>query len=130
MDPMRRKTRLLAIDDHGDSAELIARVATKQGYDAKAASSPEILRETLKQWQPDVLTVDLCMPEEDGLGVFSLLESLGFTGHIVIISGQDSWLRKSASRLASARGLKVVEDLSKPIDLKLLRGLLEKLQAA
>jgi len=128
MDQVRRKTRLLAIDDHGDSAELIARIATKQGYEAKAASSPEALRENWDAWRPDVLTVDLCMPDEDGLGVFSLLERLGFTGQIVIISGQDTWLRKSAGRLASARGLHVVEDLSKPIDLKVLRGLLDRLQ--
>jgi CheY-like chemotaxis protein len=124
MDQLCRKPRLLAIDDHPDSAELIARIAEKLGFEAKATSSPDVLRNQLAAWPPDILTVDLCMPEEDGLGVFALLEHLGFTGRVIIISGHDEWLRKSASRLAVARGLQIVGNLSKPIDLKLLRSVL------
>jgi CheY-like chemotaxis protein len=128
MDQICRKPRLLAIDDHHDSAELIARVAEKLGYEAKATSSTEVLRDVLAEWRPDILTVDLCMPEEDGLGVFVLLEQIGFAGGIVIVSGQDEWLRKSASRLASARGLNVVGNLSKPVYIKGLRAVLTEVQ--
>ena len=124
MDQLRRNARLLAIDDHADSAELIARIATKIGYEARSVSGPEELRANLTSWQPDILTLDLCMPEEDGLGVFSLLEQMHFTGSIVIISGHDEWLRTSASRLASALGLQIAGNLAKPIDLKQLRTLL------
>jgi CheY-like chemotaxis protein len=125
-----RKARLLAIDDHADSAELIARIAVKQGYEARAVSGPDQLRENLTHWQPDILTLDLCMPEEDGLGVFSLLEQMKFTGSIVIISGHDEWLRTSASRLASALGLQIAGNLAKPIDLKQLRELLSGFRSA
>jgi len=130
MDQTGRKPRLLAIDDHADSAELIARVAIKLDYDAKAASGPDDVRENLKNWQPDILTLDLCMPEEDGLGVFSLLEQMRYTGSIVIISGHDEWLRTSASRLASALGLQIAGNLAKPIDLKQLRGLLAEFRSS
>lgn len=130
MDQVRRCARLLAIDDHADSAELIARVAAKLGYDARSAASPDALRNVLATWPPDILTLDLCMPEEDGLGVFSLLEQQGFGGRIIIISGHDEWLRRSAGRLASAKGLNIAGNLSKPIDLKILRGLLAELEAA
>ena len=130
MDEMRRTARLLAVDDHADSAELIARIAMKLGYEARSASSPDSLRERLSDWHPDILTLDLCMPEEDGVGVFSLLNQLQFTGRIVIISGHDEWLRKSASRLASALGLQIAGNLAKPIDLKALRGLLTDMHAA
>lgn len=128
MDQLRRRARLLAIDDHADSAELIARVAAKLGYDSRAAASPAELRDKLVSWQPDILTLDLCMPEEDGLGVFSLLQQQGFGGRIVIISGHDEWLRRAAGRLAWAKGLNIVGNLSKPIDLKTLRGLLAGLE--
>ena len=128
MDQLHRKARLLAIDDHADSAELIARLAAKLGYDSRTAASSHELRNTLGSWQPDILTLDLSMPEEDGLGVFSLLEQQGFGGRIVIISGHDEWLRRSAGRLASAKGLNIAGNLSKPIDLKTLRGLLAELE--
>ena len=119
--------RLLAVDDNADSAELVARLAGKCGYDARCLTDPRSLRAVLADWNPEVITLDLCMPEEDGIGTFATLHESGFRGDLVIISGQDDWLRKTASRLASARGLRVAADLSKPVDLSVLRDLLAKL---
>jgi two-component system chemotaxis response regulator CheB len=116
--------RLLAVDDNSDSAELIARVAVKCGYEARSVTDPSSLGDVLHNWKPQVLTLDLCMPEEDGISLLSLLKSAGFTGSLIIISGQDDWFRKTASRLASARGLNVAQDLPKPVDLKTLREVL------
>ena len=120
--------RLLAVDDNSDSAELVARLAAKCGYDARSLTDPRSLRVVLGDWRPEVITLDLCMPEEDGIGTFATLQDSGFHGELLIISGQDDWLRKTASRLASARGLRVAADLSKPVDLSVLRDLLAKLQ--
>ena len=124
------KPRLLAVDDNPDSAELIARVATKCGYEAKAIGDLDRLRDVLLAWRPSVLTLDLCMPQEDGIGILAMLTECDFKGQLVIVSGQDGWLRKAAARLADARGLKVAEDLGKPVDLKALRDLLNGLSAA
>ena len=121
------KARLLAVDDNSDSAELIARVASKCGYDARSMTDPSTLARVLEEWKPQVVTLDLCMPDEDGISLLSMLTQSGFSGHLLIISGQDEWFRKTASRLASARGLSVADDLCKPVDLKLLRELLTQL---
>jgi DNA-binding response OmpR family regulator len=118
------KRRLLAVDDNLDSAELIARIALKCGFEAQSMADPRALVDVIKAWQPEILTLDLCMPQEDGVHLLSLLSASGFQGQLVIISGQDAWMRKVARRLASARGLKVAEDLGKPVDIKALRQLL------
>ena len=128
--PEAGKMRLLAVDDHSDSAELIARVALKCGYEAKATADTRNLPKLIKDWEPEILTLDLCMPQEDGIAILSVLKEVGFKGRLIIVSGQDDWLRKSATRLAEARGLQVVDDVSKPVDLKALRDLLTRLQAA
>jgi DNA-binding NtrC family response regulator len=120
--------RLLAVDDSADSADLVARVATKCGYDAQAISDPKSVRALVVSWRPEVLTLDLCMPEADGIDLLSMLEETGFEGLLVIISGQDGWFRKAASRLAEVRGLKVVDDLQKPVDINALRQLLSRLR--
>ena len=124
----RPKSRLLAMDDNADSAELIARVATKCGYDARAIGDSRSLRRMLAEWKPEVLTLDLCMPDEDGINLMSLLEESGFDGQLVIISGQDTWFRQAAGRLAALKGLKVALDFGKPVDLKALRDTLTALQ--
>ena len=97
------KGRLLAVDDNSDSAELVARVAAKCGYETQTISDPRALRRAVEEWKPEVLTLDLCMPEADGIGLLSMLEESGFAGQLVIISGQEGWLRKAAGRLASLR---------------------------
>jgi two-component system chemotaxis response regulator CheB len=122
------QSRLLAIDDNADSAELIVRVAAKCGYDATTLSDLRALPRMLKEWQPKVVTLDLCMPQEDGIEILSQLKENGFTGALLIVSGQEDWLREAATRLAAARGLNVVADLSKPVDLKALRATLSGLQ--
>ena len=124
------KMRLLAVDDHSDSAELVARVAQKCGYEAKSLADTRGLPDLIKDWEPEILTLDLCMPQDDGIAILSVLKEVGFKGRLIIVSGQDDWLRKSATRLAEARGLHVVEDVSKPVDLKALRDLLTRLQSA
>ena len=121
-------TRLLALDDNLDSAELVARVGTKCGYEARAISDARSLPELVKDWNPTVITLDLCMPEEDGIVVLSTLQEAGFAGDLFIVSGQDNWLRNTAGRLASALGLKVTGDFCKPVDLKALRAALTKLR--
>jgi two-component system chemotaxis response regulator CheB len=120
--------RLLAIDDNHDSAELVVRVARRCGYDARLLADQTELPQTLRDWQPDVLTLDLCMPEADGISLFSVLQAGKFAGDVIIISGQDDWLRKVAGRLAGVHGLRVVDDLAKPVDLPRLQDLLTKLR--
>ena len=88
------------------------------------------LRSVLEEWKPHVLTLDLVMPQEDGIAILSTLKDSKFAGTLIIISGQDDWLRETAGRLASACGLNVAHHLSKPIDLKDLRGVLTTLQSA
>ncbi len=127
MDQSSGQGRLLAIDDNSDSAELVARVARKCGYDVRTMADTRALRQTLSEWKPKVVTLDLCMPQEDGIALMTLLQDSGFDGRLVIISGQDGWLRKAAGRLAALRGLDVADEMGKPVDLKALRQLLTDL---
>jgi DNA-binding response OmpR family regulator len=122
--------RLLAIDDNRDCADLVVRVARRCGYEARALSGQAELPQTLRDWRPDVLTLDLCMPEADGINLFSVLRAGEFTGEVIIISGQEDWLRKVAGRLAKVHGLRVAEDLAKPVDLARLQALLKGLLAS
>jgi two-component system chemotaxis response regulator CheB len=122
--------RLLSVDDNVDSAELVARIAGKCGYEARVASTPDTIREAVQTWKPQILALDLSMPELNGLDLLRLLQENGFDGQVLIISGHDDWMRASAGRLAEARGLKVVGDMQKPLDTGRLRQVLAEVRQA
>ena len=120
------KLRLVAVDNDSDSVELIARVATECGYDARSITDPRGLDRVLVDWKPHVVTLELCMPEVDGVQILSLLQHEGFSGDLVIINAQANTLRAAAQSLAHARGLKVAGNLPKPISVKALSRLLTR----
>ena len=124
---IERRPRLLVVDDDSDAAGLLIRVATRCGYDTVSVLETNTLESVLRNMQPDVLTLDLCMPHKDGIEILSHLQTIDFKGQIIIISGQDDWLRKQARDLAVTRGLNVAGEMGKPLDLNALRGLLARL---
>jgi DNA-binding NtrC family response regulator len=122
--------RLLAVEDDADCSDLILRTAVRCGYVARAATDAESLREKIQEWQPHVITLDLCLPHIDGMEVVSLVNESGFSGQLIIISGQADWIRELTSKIASECGLHVPAHMSKPVDLRRLRELLTGIRAA
>jgi len=119
--------RLIAVDDNGDSAELIIRVAKTCGYSTRMMTDARSLGDMLKQNDADVITLDLSMPDVDGIKTLDLLRDAGFRGHLIIISGHREFIREHACEVAKTNGLKVAGHLDKPVPLQALRELLKSL---
>ena len=64
---------LLAVDDDPSSAELVVRVSERCGYEAFATSDSRGVVELIRQLEPNVLAVDICMPNVDALDLFKML---------------------------------------------------------
>jgi len=116
--------RLLAVDDNADCSDLIVRTALKCGYDAFPVADARALDGTIRNLRPHVITLDLCLPDVDGIEIVSILKNSGFPGQLIIVSGQPDWLRLQAANLASMNGMKVIAHISKPVELAQLRELL------
>jgi CheY-like chemotaxis protein len=122
--------RLLAIDDHPPSAELIARVAKQCSYETQAMADTQGLAHMLIAWAPHVIALDLNMPRADGFDVLAMLKVMNFSGQLILVSGEHPGFRKAACKQAAAAGLHVAADIAKPIDIKALRALLAELRQA
>jgi len=118
------KRRLLAVDDLADSAELVARIAERCGYEAQFTSESTEVERLVRNWKPDVLVTDISMPQLDAIELISVLTGAGFAGSLVFVSGLESLMRQQASRLATMRGLNVLANLQKPLDVRDFRALL------
>jgi two-component system, chemotaxis family, chemotaxis protein CheY len=113
---------LLAVDDDPSSAELVVRVAERCGFEAFATSDSRGVVELIRQLDPDIFAVDICMPNVDALELFRLLSEHKFAGSIIIVSGQDESTLYSAARYAEELGLKRPKTMQKPLNFQDLRG--------
>ena len=116
--------RLLAIDDDEDSADLIIRSAVKCGYEGLPITNAESLADTVARWCPDVVTLDIGMPNVDGAGALALLAEVNFKGQVIIVSGKPDWQRKLVADLGLRMGLAIAANEQKPVDILRLRRLL------
>jgi CheY-like chemotaxis protein len=125
---LARPKLLIAIDDHPDSAELVARVGKGSGYETLALSDPQVITTAFKERCPDVVTLDLSMPQKDGFQMLSLLKEVGFKGALIVISGNEDWVREFACELAGLQGIAMATHLQKPVNIKMLKDLLKVVQ--
>jgi DNA-binding response OmpR family regulator len=118
---------LLAVDDDPSSAELVVRVAERCGFEAFATSDSRGVVELIRQLQPDILAVDICMPNVDALDLFKMLAVDKYQGNIIIVSGQDQSTLYSAAKFAAALGLNTPKTMQKPLNFQDLRAWLHAL---
>ncbi|MGE0503529.1 MAG: response regulator [Rhizobiaceae bacterium] len=116
--------RLLAVDDDASSAELIVRVAERCGYEAFATSDSRGVVSLAKALNPEIMAVDINMPNVDAVGLFGLLAEARYAGRILIVSGEDESVLRATQARAEALGLRVPYVQQKPLDFKKLRDML------
>jgi signal transduction histidine kinase/DNA-binding response OmpR family regulator len=76
MDKYRKKEhikKILLIDDEADNRDMIFRLLKPEGYQITAAENGQIALATLSREMPDLILLDLIMPEMDG---FTFLEHI------------------------------------------------------
>lgn len=67
---------------------------------------------------------DLQMPEMDGIELIKQLGQIKFAGHLILVSGEDPRVLRSAQILAQASNLEILGVLNKPIQLNFLERLI------
>ena len=79
------KEKILVVDDEKDIVELLQYNLEKEGYKISAVFSGEQCLENVKTELPDLILLDLMLPEIDGLDVCKFLKNNSQTSHIPII---------------------------------------------
>ncbi|HUI15652.1 MAG TPA: response regulator [Xanthobacteraceae bacterium] len=120
--------RLLVIDDDSLHRMVICRAAAKAGYlPAGAAGYDEAVRLT-RETVFDCITLDLGLGDHAGNEMLHHLAKIGCTAPIIVVSGCDAVTCKEAARIAGSLKLDVWECISKPVDLAMLRSVLDRLR--
>lgn len=120
-----RPPRLLAVDDDPPSAELIARIAERCGFESYATSDSRGVIHLVAALQPDVVAVDIAMPHVDAVELFRQLVQQRYPGEIIIVSGQDEQMLATVKHVAQAMGLLCNHAHQKPINYGRMREALD-----
>lgn len=85
--PNTVKQRILLVDDDQSIRALYSRALSLAGFDTKTAKNGLEALETVGQFQPDLIILDLVMPEQEGIETLLQLQSKHPAIPVLAISG-------------------------------------------
>jgi DNA-binding response OmpR family regulator len=116
--------RLLSIDDDPGMLSLIRRVASDLGFDVDVVTHASFFMAAYVQKKPDVITLDLIMPDVDGIELIRWLGDVGCTARVILMSGAAYHYAKMAQRLGADGSKLNISRLNKPCGVPELRAAL------
>jgi DNA-binding response OmpR family regulator len=125
---MTQNPHIAVVDDEASTRDMVGEYLTTHGFQVSQCDGGASLRELLKKTSPDLIVLDLNMPEEDGL---SIVRDLKQRSRVPVIM-----LTATASAIDRVVGLELGADdyVAKPCELRELvariRSVLRRSQTA
>lgn len=110
--------KILILDDDIFMLKLLTRMLVKQGY--TSVSSCDNGRDALKMIDnaatcPDLILLDLNMPDMDGIEFVRYLVDRQYHGDLILVSGENERMLKTAEKLVHAHKIPMLGYLHKPV---------------
>jgi CheY-like chemotaxis protein len=92
--PMTEQLRILLVDDNVDSVESMAVLLSLHGHEVETANDGSGAIAAAISFSPDVIVLDIGLPDMDGFSCCSKLRRDGYTGVIIAATGHGSFQDK------------------------------------
>ena len=125
----RLMVKILVLDDEPFMLKLLARMLTNQGFTLVAlceSGRAALDRVDGVDTRPNLILLDLNMPEMDGIEFVRHLVERNYTGSLILISGEDERMLQTVEKLVQAHKITVLGHIHKPVKPEALSALLEK----
>jgi len=121
---VERKSKILIVDDAEDTVELLKKRFRSEGYDTAEAYNGEEALNTVPEYDPDLIVLDVMMPKIDGYEVCQRLKADEKTKYIPILM-----LTAKGEVEHKVKGLNIGADdyMAKPFDYKELSARIRSL---
>lgn len=103
MAPMNTKPvtgTVLVVEDSASAREIVVRILQREGYTVQGVSSAREALESIDEHRPDLVLLDMMMPEMDGMDLLRTLRSRPETRDVPVIFlsalSDDERMRKAA----------------------------------
>jgi EAL domain-containing protein (putative c-di-GMP-specific phosphodiesterase class I)/DNA-binding NarL/FixJ family response regulator len=124
--------KILILDDEPFMLKLLEHILTSLGFSQLTSyDNGKMALASLdsSSGQPDVILLDLNMPEMDGIEFVRHLVGKSYSGSIILVSGEDTRLMQTVERLVSVHKIPMLGYLKKPINPEDLSALLNRWEA-
>ncbi len=116
--------RLLVVDDSPAFAEYVRNAAETLGFEVEASRDGKVAKAAYREFKPDIILLDMVMPEIDGIEFVQWLSDEGCQARLIVVTGYSAHYADMTKTLAEAKGFALVKTLNKPVRLAELRAAL------
>ena len=113
--------RLLIIDDEPDASECLRLLVEPRGYRVRTAETAAEARQVLRAWQPEMVLMDLFLPDADGLDLLREFKDASPECQIIMVTGCSS-VAKAVEAMRSG----ALTFIEKPVEPEIVLAMLEK----
>lgn len=115
--------RILIIDDNRKLGAILAEIAGKCGFDVSVLDNPVAFLLNYNDYRPDVVFLDIFMPEADGFEVIDFFREQKVKAKVILMSG-DAEFCSMANAMGGLVGVNIVATLHKPFRIGAVRDML------
>lgn len=115
---------ILIVDDDVEFGRFVKRAISGMGHTVEDIPSPREFMRRYDKFAPDIIFLDIFMPELDGIEVTKWLTKKRFNGKLVLMTGRDPSMMTAAQQIAEQRSGVDVATLEKPFRVSEIRELL------
>ena len=119
-----KKPILLIVDDEPDMGDFASFAGEASGYEVVTIDSGKDFQEVYKLMSPDLILMDVAIPDIDAVGLLEWLSKAGNRVPIIIMSGHGDYMLNWAKTVGTDLGMTIIDTLSKPVALDDLEKLL------
>jgi DNA-binding response OmpR family regulator len=128
---MTAKTgRILIVDDEPEAVATIERAGTALMLEVATLDHTGAFERLVTEWQPDIVVLDVGIPDRDGYALLGVLASLTFKGDVIMISGMPPQDLDAAAQVGRLRGLHIIGTARKPVAYDSIHALIAEAEAA
>jgi len=114
-----KKLRILVLDDEPFMLKLLSHMLTRLGFDTVAVCDngrAALLRVDDPLQRPDLILLDINMPQMDGVEFVRYLVEHHYPGALILVSGEDERVLQSIEKLVKVHKITVLGYVNKPVD--------------
>ncbi len=122
---MKSNGKVFLLDDEELIVTVLSKALKKEGYEIYAATETSGVIDKIKSFNPDLLLMDIRMPDRDGIDILKEIKSDGLTTPVVMLTADDT-----ADTAVKAMKLGAADYLTKPFNTDevkiVIRNIIEK----